>query len=385
MATCGGVRRRAARAATWPACGGIGGVRRQAACGGGGAAAARRRRGGRAARAAAAAATASATAATWATAARRAMAACGDPPTGWPACGGGVGGRHRRAWRATARRHSGDMARRAARRAATAAARARTDGAKPTTRRGPNVRCGRAASRGGRLGWLLDLPPPPGGLVVSSGTCFGLATRHWRRRLACDAGVGVVARAATEHLDARRVSGVRHVWLGWIPARARGTSRPACHFSRGASAGRARSKSVSCAAYLMALRRTNGRLSALALRARAEPEAALASHVFVAPPCGGVVRAWRFGLSDSVDAAGTGVFTASYLPERRSLRMTVALASDPSVPVWGGRAVRRRRRRGCYLVDPAGSHMLVSKIKPCMCKYEQIRDCEAANGSLNRL
>lgn len=23
----------------------------------------------------------------------------------------------------------------------------------------------------------------------------------------------------------------------------------------------------------------------------------------------------------------------------------------------------------CYLVDPASSHMLVSKIKPCMCKY----------------
>ena len=27
---------------------------------------------------------------------------------------------------------------------------------------------------------------------------------------------------------------------------------------------------------------------------------------------------------------------------------------------------------GCYLVDPASSHMLVSKIKPCMCKYELI-------------
>ena len=26
--------------------------------------------------------------------------------------------------------------------------------------------------------------------------------------------------------------------------------------------------------------------------------------------------------------------------------------------------------KGCYLVDPASSHMLVSKIKPCMCKYE---------------
>ena len=29
--------------------------------------------------------------------------------------------------------------------------------------------------------------------------------------------------------------------------------------------------------------------------------------------------------------------------------------------------------RGRYLVDPASSHMLVSKIKPCMCKYEQIQ------------
>ncbi|KAK7285916.1 hypothetical protein RJT34_20703 [Clitoria ternatea] len=28
---------------------------------------------------------------------------------------------------------------------------------------------------------------------------------------------------------------------------------------------------------------------------------------------------------------------------------------------------------GCYLVDPASIHMLVSKIKPCMCKYEQIQ------------
>jgi hypothetical protein len=27
----------------------------------------------------------------------------------------------------------------------------------------------------------------------------------------------------------------------------------------------------------------------------------------------------------------------------------------------------------CYLVDPASSHMLVTKIKPCMCKYELIQ------------
>lgn len=30
-------------------------------------------------------------------------------------------------------------------------------------------------------------------------------------------------------------------------------------------------------------------------------------------------------------------------------------------------------RKECYLVDPASSHMLVSKIKPCMCKYELIQ------------
>jgi hypothetical protein len=28
---------------------------------------------------------------------------------------------------------------------------------------------------------------------------------------------------------------------------------------------------------------------------------------------------------------------------------------------------------GCYLVDPASSHMLVSKIKPFMSKYELIQ------------
>ena len=37
-----------------------------------------------------------------------------------------------------------------------------------------------------------------------------------------------------------------------------------------------------------------------------------------------------------------------------------------------------------YLVDPASSHMLVSKIKPCMSKYKQLYS-ETANGSLNQL
>ena len=37
-----------------------------------------------------------------------------------------------------------------------------------------------------------------------------------------------------------------------------------------------------------------------------------------------------------------------------------------------------------YLVDPASSHMLVSKIKPCMSKYKPVYG-ETANGSLNQL
>ena len=37
-----------------------------------------------------------------------------------------------------------------------------------------------------------------------------------------------------------------------------------------------------------------------------------------------------------------------------------------------------------YLVDPASSHMLVSKIKPCMCEY-RLYNGETANGSLDQL
>jgi hypothetical protein len=49
--------------------------------------------------------------------------------------------------------------------------------------------------------------------------------------------------------------------------------------------------------------------------------------------------------------------------------------------------VRRRkpdRPDDSYLVDSASSHMLVSKIKPCMSKYKQLYR-ETANGSLYKL
>jgi hypothetical protein len=39
--------------------------------------------------------------------------------------------------------------------------------------------------------------------------------------------------------------------------------------------------------------------------------------------------------------------------------------------LYGGK-VQLARICNSYLVDPASSHMLVSKIKPCMSKYKQI-------------
>ena len=47
-------------------------------------------------------------------------------------------------------------------------------------------------------------------------------------------------------------------------------------------------------------------------------------------------------------------------------------------------ATEAKVTKGSYLVDPASSHMLVSKIKPCKCKYE-LEYSETANGSLNQL
>ena len=62
--------------------------------------------------------------------------------------------------------------------------------------------------------------------------------------------------------------------------------------------------------------------------------------------------------------------------------MPVVLHGKRSVPYGMGRQFLCRQ--GSYLVDPASSHMLVSKIKPCMSKYKQLYS-ETANGSLNQL
>ena len=60
--------------------------------------------------------------------------------------------------------------------------------------------------------------------------------------------------------------------------------------------------------------------------------------------------------------------------------------SDPRLTWAGGSGASGQRApfEDSYLVDSASSHMLVSKIKPCMSKYKQLYG-ETANGSLNQL
>lgn len=73
----------------------------------------------------------------------------------------------------------------------------------------------------------------------------------------------------------------------------------------------------------------------------------------------------RFGRARMPRALGPdlGLITSrarpAVLPARRQIR------GHPS-------RVPRGRRQVRYLVDSASSHMLVSKIKPCMSKYKQI-------------
>jgi hypothetical protein len=71
----------------------------------------------------------------------------------------------------------------------------------------------------------------------------------------------------------------------------------------------------------------------------------------------------------------------TWLGFRRDGLVPLPSVIHPVVP-WG--SARTFRSKGSYLVDPASSHMLVSKIKPCMSKYKQLYS-ETANGSLNQL
>lgn len=93
-----------------------------------------------------------------------------------------------------------------------------------------------------------------------------------------------------------------------------------------------------CIPNAWALFGTIGRLSPLALHVRGEPKAALASPVVLASSCVVVVRERRLGFSDAVNTAGMGCSSPPICPKQCSLRMTAALALDPTAPARAGRA-----------------------------------------------
>ncbi|KAK4412160.1 hypothetical protein Salat_2962200 [Sesamum alatum] len=78
--------------------------------------------------------------------------------------------------------------------------------------------------------------------------------------------------------------------------------------------------------------------------------------------------AWLLDLSDAEYTVGMRP-PASIYPGTSVLRF---VRTTP-VTVLGSSHAGDGVGEECYLVDPASSHMLVSKIKPCMCKYELIQ------------
>ena len=111
--------------------------------------------------------------------------------------------------------------------------------------------------------------------------------------------------------------------------------------------------------------------------------------IFFAPRCG-ARKIWQYSLLSTHPFGGVAIGLLLELSDAEHYTGTWSLAYFCSSKALIARCIRHLRfvltclfyRSGscevgvakeCYLVDPASSHMLVSKIKPCMCKYELIQ------------
>jgi hypothetical protein len=94
-----------------------------------------------------------------------------------------------------------------------------------------------------------------------------------------------------------------------------------------------------------------------------------------------VALAWRCNSWPGVRRGGRRR-AASVMRGGRPSVLEIAPADEISRWWAGGR--KPKGPDDSYLVDSASSHMLVSKIKPCMSKYKQLYR-ETANGSLYKL
>lgn len=83
---------------------------------------------------------------------------------------------------------------------------------------------------------------------------------------------------------------------------------------------------------------------------------------------GAVPECW-----DTEPYVGNGVFDPCLSSLKRSLLGTNDGCARLDPPFVRSGSCGADVKEECYLVDPASSHMLVSKIKPCMCKYELIQ------------
>lgn len=103
----------------------------------------------------------------------------------------------------------------------------------------------------------------------------------------------------------------------------------------------------------------------------------------------------RLSRAELACAAETRQYARTGKPRSRTKRVTGGVAwkekKGRGTPLFPATLQRERasvhehcRQMWPYLVDPASSHMLVSKIKPCMSKYILLHS-ETANGSLNQL
>lgn len=104
----------------------------------------------------------------------------------------------------------------------------------------------------------------------------------------------------------------------------------------------------------------------------------------------------RLSRAELACAAETRQYARTGKPRSRTKRVTGGVAwkekKKAGAPPSSLQTLQRERasvHEHCrqmwpYLVDPASSHMLVSKIKPCMSKYILLHS-ETANGSLNQL
>ena len=96
---------------------------------------------------------------------------------------------------------------------------------------------------------------------------------------------------------------------------------------------------------------------------------------------------WRHGWNDWIERKGDFPFripaqyTAVLFGSQATMVVRTFLVRRALLRTQKALAVVGLRR---YLVDPASYDMLVSRTKPCMCKYKPLYG-ETANGSLKQL